>query len=83
MPKFYCWMTGRLIGSSNLNHRSLLHDLEVDILLSDPQSIQTLEKQFLVDLENSREISLNRWHILRPRYQRWLGRMLLYVKYWI
>jgi len=72
-----------LIGSSNLNHRSLLHDLEVDILLSDPQSIQALEQQFLVDLQNSREISLARWHILRPRHQRWLGRLLLYVKYWI
>ncbi len=72
-----------LIGSSNLNHRSLLHDLEVDILLSDPQSIRTLEEQFLTDLENSREISLARWHILRPRHQRWLGRMLLYAKYWI
>lgn len=72
-----------LIGSSNLNHRSLLHDLEVDILLSNPTSIQTLEQQFLSDLENSREISLERWHILRPRYQRWLGRMILYIKYLI
>lgn len=72
-----------LIGSSNLNHRSLLHDLEVDILLSHPDSLQTLQQQFLTDQQNSREISLPRWHTLRPRYQRWLGRMLLYVKYWI
>ncbi|MBS0350041.1 MAG: cardiolipin synthase B [Proteobacteria bacterium] len=72
-----------LIGSSNLNHRSLLHDLEVDVLLSQPESIQILQKQFLIDLQNSREISLARWHILRPRYQRWLGRLLLYAKYWI
>ncbi len=72
-----------LIGSSNLNHRSLLHDLEVDILLSNPASIQSLEQQFLIDLDNSREISLERWHILRPRYQRWLGRMILYIKYLI
>ena len=72
-----------LIGSSNLNHRSLLHDLEVDILLSGQSSIQQLEEQFLTDLKNSREIALGRWHILRPRYQRWLGRLLLYMKYWI
>jgi cardiolipin synthase len=72
-----------LIGSSNLNHRSLLHDLEVDMLLSNLASIQTLEQQFLRDLENSREISLERWHIMRPRYQRWLGRMILYIKYMI
>jgi cardiolipin synthase A/B len=72
-----------LIGSSNLNHRSLLHDLEVDILLSSPQSIQTLQEQFLTDLQNAREISLNGWHVMRPRYQRWLGRLLLYIKYLI
>lgn len=72
-----------LIGSSNLNHRSLLHDLEVDILLSDPKSIQSLKDQFLLDLNHARELSLPRWRMDRPRYQRWLGRMLLYVKYWI
>lgn len=72
-----------LIGSSNLNHRSLLHDLEVDILLSDPKSIELLKEQFLTDLTHSREIPLENWHKLRPRIERWLGRLLLYLKYWI
>ncbi len=72
-----------LIGSSNLNHRSLLHDLEVDVLLSVPESIKCLETHFLNDLKHSREISLPSWHSMRPRYQRWLGRLLLHVKYWI
>ena len=72
-----------LIGSSNLNHRSLLHDLEVDVLLSDSEPINCLAKQFLLDLENASEISLSSWQKHRPRYQRWLGRLLLYVKYWI
>jgi len=72
-----------LIGSSNLNHRSLLHDLEVDILLSDPKSIQSLKDQFLLDLNHARELSLMDWHIIRPRHERWLGRLLLYIKYLI
>lgn len=72
-----------LIGSSNLNHRSLLHDLEVDVLLSSPSSIKNLQMHFLNDLKNAREISLERWHIMRPFYQRWLGRLFLHLKYWI
>jgi len=71
-----------LIGSSNLNHRSLLHDLEVDINIRKPKSKELLEKQFLDDLNNSKEIGI---HSLQSRrlYQRIIGRLLLYVKYLI
>ncbi len=34
------------IGSSNFNHRSLLHDLEVDVSLHTENATKTLEKQF-------------------------------------
>lgn len=73
------WM---LIGSSNLNHRSLLHDLEVDINIRQPESKATLEQQFLLDLEKAREIKLNNWqrHSLLKRI---IGHALLYVKYFI
>ncbi|AJC50380.1 phospholipase D-like domain-containing protein [Coxiella endosymbiont of Amblyomma americanum] len=74
------WM---VIGSSNLNHRSLIHDLEVDIHINSKESKRALEKQFLEDLKNSREVSLNSWQILRPRIQRLMGRLVLYIKYWI
>lgn len=72
-----------LIGSSNLNHRSLLHDLEVDITISNPESKQTLEKLFLDDLRNSKEVSLQDWYYIRPWRQRIMGRMVLYIKYLI
>lgn len=73
------WMT---IGSSNLNYRSLLHDLEVDINIRQTASKQLLEEQFLKDLQQAKEISLNN---LQPRffYQRIIGRLLLYLKYLI
>jgi cardiolipin synthase len=70
------------VGSSNLNHRSLLHDLEVDVNLRLPESKETIVNQFLLDLEKSKEVELDSWQ-KRPYYQRLIGRLLLYLKYWI
>ena len=74
------WM---LIGSSNLNHRSLVHDLEADLNITSPEGKKALERQFLEDLKNSREVSLDSWQTLRSRRQRLLGHFVLYIKYWI
>lgn len=74
------WM---LIGSSNLNHRSLLHDLEADINITTNNAKKTLEQLFLNDINQSREISLDSWETMRPRRQRFMGRLVLYIKYWI
>ncbi|PIZ04153.1 MAG: cardiolipin synthase B [Gammaproteobacteria bacterium CG_4_10_14_0_8_um_filter_38_16] len=74
------WM---LIGSSNLNHRSLLHDLEADITLFTEHAKKTLEQLFLKDLTQSQQLELNHWQSVRRRYQRILGRFSLYLKYWI
>lgn len=74
------WM---IVGSSNLNYRSLLHDLEVDIEINLPAAQQQLTKAFIIDLEQSKEIELSSWKAQRPWYQRWLGRCVLYLKYWI
>ncbi len=73
------WM---LVGSSNLNHRSLLHDLEIDVKITEANSKQQLSQQFLDDLVKSKEISLNGWR-KRPAWQRSLGRIFMYLKYWI
>lgn len=73
------WMT---IGSSNLNHRSLLHDLEIDVNIRNEESKQLLAEQFLIDLDNSKEICLHNWE--KPwLYQRVIGQALLYLKYLI
>ncbi len=72
-----------LLGSSNLNHRSLLHDLEVDVNVTTPESKKNLETLFLNDLKNSNEVSLESWKTHRPWRQRIMGRLVLYLKYWI
>lgn len=71
------------VGSSNLNHRSLLHDLEADITLHHTENTQQLIQRFSIDLQQAREISLNSWHIQRPLRQRLMGKLVLYMKYWI
>jgi cardiolipin synthase A/B len=73
------WMT---IGSSNLNYRSILHDLEIDVNVHEENSKKLLEKQFLIDLENSREITWADWK-KRSFLQKLIGQMLLYIKYWL
>ena len=72
-----------LLGSSNLNHRSLLHDLEADVTLFTDLAKKQLEQFFLNDLVQSRQLQLASWKIARPAYQRFFGRLVLYIKYWI
>lgn len=69
-----------LIGSSNLNHRSLLHDLEADIVVTDEGSLTTMSEQFVVDLGRSVEVTLENWR-QRPFLERLLGRVLLWFRY--
>lgn len=45
------------IGSFNLNHRSLLLDLEVEAIFKDPKNIKNLSDQFEEDLKNSIELN--------------------------
>ena len=73
------WM---LVGSSNLNHRSLLHDLEADVNIQSKESKLSLEKQFLIDIKNSKEINLENWS-RRSWYKRLMGQIMLTLKYWI
>ncbi len=48
-----------MVGSTNLNHRSLIHDLEVDVVLHEAHSREVLRERFERDLESSRELSLH------------------------
>jgi cardiolipin synthase len=70
------------VGSTNLNHRSLLHDLEIDVNIRLPESKKIIVEQFKNDLVQSREVDLFSWQ-KRPYYQRIIGYAGLYLKYWI
>jgi cardiolipin synthase len=50
-----------LIGSSNVNRRSLDHDEEVAVVVIHPASVDLLDRQFVEDLERSRQIDVSRW----------------------
>jgi cardiolipin synthase len=71
-----------IVGSSNLNHRSLLHDLEVDVCINSYQCQQALVQQFQIDLNNSKEVLFDKWY-KRSFWQRLIGHVVLYMKYWI
>lgn len=73
------WAT---VGSSNLNHRSLFQDLEVDVVLSRSSSVGSIEEQFLKDLESSDQIELRKWQ-RRSWIQRVLERVALVFKKWL
>ena len=70
------------IGSSNLNQRSLLHDLEVNVILRHKASIQSIEARVQEDFRRSSEVSLIQWkkrgwihrglELLVALFRRWL-----------
>jgi cardiolipin synthase len=70
-----------ILGSSNFNHRSLLHDLELDVLIHQQTSIQELETQLLQDMQLSRAVTIEEL----PRYRKllllsWIPRL---IRYWM
>lgn len=70
------------VGSSNLNYRSLKHDLEVDVNVRSLEGCRLLESQFLSDLEQSKIININDLKKM-PFISRLMGRLLLLLKYWL
>jgi cardiolipin synthase len=61
------------IGSFNLNHRSILHDLEVEAVLKDPESLQSMLDQWHKDIQESKRVGERDFHRpswwLRPLYR--------------
>lgn len=73
------WAT---VGSSNFNHRSLLHDLEVDIVITHRENRTELRNTFFDDIDRSRKLSADSWSA-RSLFARAVGRLLLLFRYWL
>lgn len=73
------WLT---VGSSNLNYRSLLHDLEVDAVVGQDISRELLIQKFHYDLNLSEQMTYEKW-TARNFWQKLLERIALLLKYWI
>lgn len=71
-----------LVGSANLNYRSLFHDLELDMLLDDAALVEQMKQRFSSDAGESAEITLRNWqqHPWLFKLLSWLSRFL---RYWI
>lgn len=73
------WAT---VGSHNLNHRSLTHDLEAEAVLTDPENITKLLEAWDLDVLSSHAVTLSdlgRWSWT----QRLLSRFAYWFRYWI
>ncbi len=71
-----------LIGSTNVNRRSLDHDEEVALVVLEDDVIATLEAHFADDLARSREIDLARWE-QRSAAQKALEAAVTPVRRWL
>jgi cardiolipin synthase len=72
------WYT---IGSSNLNHRSFMHDLEVDLIVQEEKNMRKIEQDFLESTQDSTPITMNLLN-KRPLIDKILARLFFIFKYW-
>ncbi len=70
-----------LVGSTNLNNRSLRHDLEADVVLRAPESLATMEDIFNADITRSIEITGTAHR--PPWWVRLIGNTVLLARRWI
>lgn len=69
------------LGSVNFNHRSFLHDLEVEVALTHDSSKAQVESAFHKDEGNSVELTLSGLRNL-PVWLRIASRLLFFLRYW-
>ena len=69
------------LGSVNFNHRSFLHDLEVEITVTHSSSKALIENSFRQAEKDSQPLTLRRLAAI-PNRLKILGRILLFFKYW-
>lgn len=71
-----------LIGSSNMNHRSVLHDVELDVQVFSPPVLRAIEQDFSDSYRQNPEVTLE--HI--NRFSVWLlvfGHIPRLLRYWM
>lgn len=69
------------IGSTNFNHRSLLHDQEVEVLITTPENQRQLELSFTNDLHECIELNLDTIKNQSILY-RLFTRVMFFLRFW-
>jgi cardiolipin synthase len=73
------WMT---VGSTNLNHRSLMHDLEVDLVIQKEENSKALEKHFLTLTQGTEPLTLAELK-KKSIWDMALSRLYFLFRYWL
>jgi cardiolipin synthase len=73
------WAT---VGSHNLNHRSFIHDLEIEVALTEPNNVQKMLLQWDLDLKDCEPLTLKNF---KDSYiQTFLSYVLYtFMRYWL
>ena len=71
-----------IVGTYNFDHRSLMHNLEVAVVVADPVFARALRDQTLADLGQSRELTLAQ-HESRPWRRMLLESAASQLRYWL
>lgn len=69
------------VGSTNLNHRSFLHDLEMDVVLTRQENKQRIIDSYLRDQSLSQAFDSSSWAHL-PFWKRMFSSVFILMKYW-
>lgn len=70
------------VGSYNFNHRSLIHDLEVEVVIDQPEWLEKLEKQWRADIAQSKLITLeDKGH--SNIFLRFIANIFYWFRYWL
>ncbi len=70
------------VGSSNLNHRSFLHDLEMDVVITHQDNLNEITAGYVSDEALSKVFNTLEWTHL-PIWKRVLSSIFLLARYWV
>jgi cardiolipin synthase len=70
------------VGSTNLNHRSLIHDLEVDLVVQNVENLKSLEDHFLEMTERLEIVSVENMKG-RTFTDKIITRLYFLFRYWL
>lgn len=70
------------VGSYNFNHRSLIHDLEVEVVINQQEWLEKLEKQWQTDISQSKFIQLDDKDHANI-FLRMIANIFYWFRYWL
>lgn len=70
------------LGSTNLNYRSLLHDLEADVAVTHPANRRLLETELMRGFENSKAVTLESLRDI-PWFRAVATKLFLLFRHWM